>query len=324
MVTMNRRDTIHALSALAASMPLRAFGQQPRRIVLLLPEAGSREVFVDTFRAGLREQGWTEGRDVELEVRWTSDETAEAVARSVVAGAPAVIVAPGGAVAAPLRHLGTTLPVVFVHSGDPIDAGLVQRFNRPGGNFTGMTWMSVALVGKRLETLREIAPRLRRVAVFADPRHAGEPKERAATGEAAAALGLEVRYYPMRTPSALEDAMASVRAERYEALDVFPDGFTLRQRVQIAEFAKAERMMAISGWIEYAESGFLASYGVNRTETIRRLAWYASRILRGAVPADLPVEIPSIVESAVNMKTARVLGLTIPRSVLLRADRVIE
>jgi putative ABC transport system substrate-binding protein len=321
---MNRRETLIALLALAAAAPHGAHGQQPKRIILFLPEAGSREAFVDVFRAGLREQGWTEGRDIELEVRWTSDETAEAVARTIVASVPAVIVAPGGAVASPLRRLGTTLPVVFVHSGDPIDAGLVQSFARPGGNFTGMSWMSLALVGKRLETLREIAPRLRRVAVFADPRHAGEPKERAATKEAAGALGLELRYYPMRTAAALEDAMASTRSERCEALDVFPDGFTLRQRVRIAEFAKAERLMSISGWVEYAEAGFLASYGVNRTETIRRLASYVTRILRGASPSDLPVELPTIVESAVNLKTARALGLTIPRSVLARADRVID
>jgi putative ABC transport system substrate-binding protein len=182
--------------------------------------------------------------------------------------------------------------------------------------------MSLAPVGKRLELLREISPRLRRIAVFADPRHAGERKEWAASEAAARVLGLDLRYCAARNPAELGEALVSARAERCEALDVYPDVFTLRHRVQIAEFAKAEKLMSISGWLDYAEAGFLASYGANRTETVRRLASYVSRILRGAMPVDLPVELPTIVESAINLSTAKALGLTIPPSVLTRADRV--
>lgn len=323
---MNRRNTILALVALAVGVPSVVPAQPLRRVVLFLPRAGSRAEFIDTFRAGMRESGWADGRDFVLEVRWTGGELAEAErdARSIVASAPALIVAPGGAVATPLRRTATTLPVVFVHSGDPVDAGLVASYGQPGGSFTGMTWMSLALVGKRLEMLRDIQPGLRRVAVFADPRHAGEPKERAATKEAASALGLELRHYAVNDLAGLDGAMASARIERCEALDVYPDGFTLRNRARIAEFAKSAGIPSISGWLDYAEAGFLASYGVNRAESIRRLASYADRILRGTAPSNLPVEVPTIVESAVNLKTARALGLTIPRPVLARADRLIE
>ena len=323
---MNRRDTITALLALCAAAPLGARAQQPRSIVLLLAHVGARENFLEAFRAGMREHGWSEGRDFALEVRLTNEERAktEAVVRAIVSGRPAIIVAVGGAAATPLNRIGTTSPTVFAYSGDPVEGGLVKSFNRPGGNFTGMSWMSLELVGKRLEMLRDILPRLHRAAVFANPFHPGQQKEKAASEAAAAALGIELRYYTVRNPEELGQAMAAARDARCEALDVFPDGLMLRERARIADFAKTEKLASISGWLEFAEAGFLASYGVNRTESIRRLASYASRILRGAAPADLPVELPTIVEAAVNLKTARTLGLTIPALILARTTTVIE
>lgn len=323
---MNRRDTISALLALCTAAPLGARARQPRSIVLLLAHVGARENFLEVFRAGMREHGWSEGRDFALEVRLTDDERAktEAVVRAIVSGRPAVIVAVGGAAATPLHRIGTTSPTVFAYSGDPVEGGLVKSFNRPGGNFTGMSWMSLELVGKRLEMLRDILPRLHRAAVFANPFHPGQQKEKAASEAAAAALGIELRYYTVRNPAELGRAMAAAREARCEALDVFPDGLMLRERARIADFAKTEKLASISGWLEFAEAGFLASYGVNRTESIRRLASYASRILHGAPPAELPVELPTIVEAAVNLKTANALGLAIPAPVLARASAVIE
>lgn len=323
---MNRRDTITALLALCAAAPRGARARQPRSIVLLLAHVGTRENFLEVFRAGMREHGWSEGRDFVLEVRLTNDERAktEAVVRAIVSGQPAIIVAVGGAAATPLHRIGATSPTVFAYSGDPVEGGLVKSFNRPGGNFTGMSWMSLELVGKRLEMLRDILPRLHRAAVFANPFHPGQQKEKAASEAAAAALGIELSYYTVRNPEELGRAMAAAREARCEAIDVFPDGLMLRERARIADFAKTEKLASISGWLEFAEAGFLASYGVNRTESIRRLASYASRILHGALPADLPVELPTIVEAAVNLKTAKALGLAIPAPVLARASSVIE
>lgn len=323
---MNRREMLAAMLALGgATAPFRVRAQQARRVAFFVAR-GSTASFVDAFRAGLREQGIAEGRDIAMEVRSTreSRNATEAMAREIVASRPDIIVAAGGAAVTPLYRARTELPVVFALSGDPVEAGLVRSFGRPGTNFTGITWLSLDLVGKRLELLKEALPRLRRLAVLANPLHHGEQQERRASEKAAAALGLEIRYYPAGNPGEFERAFEAIRGERCEGLDVYPDGLTLAERARIAAFATGAGLAAVSGWQEFASAGFLASYGPNRVDTIRYLATYVSRILRGAIPADLPVELPKTVEMVVNLSTARTLDVALPRSILLRADRVIE
>jgi putative tryptophan/tyrosine transport system substrate-binding protein len=215
------------------------------------------------------------------------------------------------------------MPVVFVFSGDPVEGGLVDSFARPGRNFTGISLMSTELVGKRMELLKEVMPRLRRVAVFSNPEHPGEQSELRASQAAANALGLVVEYFQVRTMAELQDVLPFV-ATSSEAIVVFPDAFTMRYSEHISQFAIKHRIPAISGWALFAERGNLMSYGPNLRDAYRRVAFYVDKILKGAKPAELPVELPKSVELVINLKAAKALGITIPQSMVLRADKVIE
>lgn len=201
---------------------------------------------------------------------------------------------------------------------------MVDSLSRPGGQFTGITFLAYDLVAKRIEVLKEIVPALRRIAVIASPEHMGEPREFAASKAAADRLGLSQSYHPARNAAELEAALDGTRAARAEALVVFPDPLTNARRALISEFALRHRLPAVSGWAVYADSGLLLTYGPNLVDAWRRVAYFVDRVLKGAKPSELPVELPRSLEMVVNLKTARALGLTIPPLVLLRADRVIE
>jgi len=206
----------------------------------------------------------------------------------------------------------------------PVDAGFVQSLARPGGTMTGMTFLSLELVVKRIQLLREILPSLKRVAVLANPQHAGEKRERNASEKAAEALGLEVTYLPVTTAAGIEPALLAAHKARCEAVDVYPDALMASEAGRIAAIAGREKLPSISGWSLFPESGLLMSYGPNQRESFRRIAAYADKILRGARPADLPVELPTSIEFVINKRVAGALGIRIPQSVLVRADRVIE
>ena len=266
----------------------------------------SRAGGLDPFLEGMARLGYQPGKNFELDDRWgeNSREKLERLALEALA-----------------RKLPSALPVVFGTSGDPIEMGVAATLARPGGNLTGVTFLSYALVGKRVELLHEVAPDARRLAVLSNPEHGGDAKELAATREAAMGLGLQVSHYPVTNAQQMEGALAA--AARAEALVVHPDALMVEQRAAIARFSLERRVPVISGWAAIAEGGGLMTYGPNLQECYRRLAYFVDRILRGARPGEIPIELPSTVELVVNLKTAKALGITVPPAVLLRADRVI-
>ena len=281
--------------------------------------------FLQTFVAGLAAHGHTVGRNLTLDARFgdNSPERLDQLAHAAMALKPSVIVTHGAAVHA-ARKLGDTTPVVIGFSGDPIELGIAKSLGRPGGRFTGVTMLAYDLVGKRVELLHEIAPKMRRVAVLSRPDHAGDAKELEATRGAAARFGLEVAHFPARAATEFQSALAGIAAMRPDALVVHPDGFFVGNRDAIARFSTEQRVPSVSGWAELADAGLLTTYGPNREEIFRRLAYFVDRILRGTSPQDLPIELPTRIELVVNMKTAKALGIAMPPTVMVRADRIIQ
>jgi putative ABC transport system substrate-binding protein len=323
---IGRRELLAALGASALGAPARLLAQQtaPFRVGWLSLDRADGSPFFEAFRSGLHDLGWVEGRNLAIEARWAagSRERLEAMAAELVASKPHVIATQGGALQ-PFRG-ASTIPIVFGYSGDPVLAGFVESLARPGRNFTGVSFLSLELVGKRIELLKDAMPRLTRISILASPEHPGEQAELRASQAAAKALGLTLEYFPVRTEPELEQALSAIPRSRSEAVVVFPDALTLRTRERIARFGVEHRMPVVSGWAQYAESGCLLTYGPNLRVSYRRLATYVDRILKGAKPAELPVELPTSVELVVNLKTAKALGFTIPPAVLARADQVIE
>jgi len=321
---MNRRRAIQFF-LLACSTPAAAQRNVRRVAWFGAGRPGAPEPFLDALRLGLRDKGWVEGKDLEIAQFLTegSPDDSAFLARQVIASNPEVIVVYGRDV--PILHRAKPQqPVVFAFSGNPVDAKVVESFAHPGGNFTGMSFMSLELVGKRIEVLREIVPQIRRIAVLARPEHAGEHRERAASEAAAARLGIPVAYVPVQSAEGIDGALRAVATTKSDALVVFPDGVMLGHGARIAKFALEERLPAISGWDRFADSGFLATYGPNLRISYRRLGHYVDRVLRGAKPSELPVEFPQAVEMVLNLRTAKALGIAIPPSLLQRADRVID
>ena len=277
---------------------------------------------LEPFLEGMAALGYRPGSNFELDERWgeNSRETLELLAREALARKPALVVSQGTALRV-TRAL--PVPVVFGTSGDPVELGIATSLARPGGNLTGVTFLSYALVGKRVELLHEIAPKAMRLGVLSNPEHGGDARELAATREAAVALGMQVTHYPAINAPQLESALRTMAAARTEALVVHPDALMVEERDAIARFSLERRLPVISGWAVMAEAGGLMTYGPVLSECYRRLAYFADRILRGAKPADLPIELPSTVELVVNLRTAKALDITVPPAVLVRADRVL-
>jgi putative ABC transport system substrate-binding protein len=274
---MNRRRLCAALAAwpLAAAWPARGQSAAPYRIAWVSTERkNAPSPNLETFRAGLRELGHVEGRTVTIEV-WSGDGSGERVERmagEIVASKPDVIVAAGGLALFALVRAGVKLPIVFSISADPVDAKIVDSYARPGGNMTGMTLFTLGLVGKRLEYLKELVPRARRIALVANPQHAGEHRELAATREAASKLGIEVRYFPVNNAAALEAALADIAKARDDAVLAFADGFTMGFAGRFAEFSLAHRIPVVDGWSPFAQAGNVLIYGPVLSEVYRRLA----------------------------------------------------
>jgi putative ABC transport system substrate-binding protein len=322
-----RRSLLATLGAGALAAALPSLAQpKPARVAWTSPtKAADGSPFLEELRRGLRELGYIEGRSIVIEAYWGEDspERIGAMVAEAVASRPDVIVAQG-ATAPPMRRATSTIPVVFGYSGDPVAAGLVQSLSRPGGNLTGISFLALDLVGKRVELVKEVMPGARRLAIVAQPQHPGDQGERRASQEAASALGLAIEYFESRNSAQLMEALGAIEKTRSDAVVLFPVQNIIVNRERIAAWALKNRIPAVSGWAQFAEGGNLMTYGPNLREASRRLAFYAERILKGVKPADLPVELPTHVELVLNLKTARALGLTIPPSVLLRAQRVIE
>jgi putative ABC transport system substrate-binding protein len=280
--------------------------------------------FLDGFREGLRRHGYVEGQHVALELRHVSGNlpTLQAAVSELIESKVAFIVSSGPAIRA--VRMARDVPVLFAISGDPVELGIASSLARPGGNFTGITFMSREVAGKRVELLKRAVPGLQTLAALSNVDHPGEASERRATEDAAASLGMRVAYAPFNGAGELDAGLARVRAARAEGMIAFPDGATMVNRARLAQFAVAERLPSMFGWSEFADAGGLMSYGANQRETYLRLAAYADRLLRGAKPGELPIEQATRFELVLNSKTARTLGLSFPQSVMVSADRLVE
>jgi putative tryptophan/tyrosine transport system substrate-binding protein len=324
---MRRREFIAALGG-AAAWPLAARAQQqPSKAARIgyLSAASAPDVNIEIFRQGMRSFGYVEGPDFVIEPRYAErdysrfpaliEELLRAKVELIVTGGPS-------SRAAPLA--GRSVPVVFGFSGDPVEAGIVTSFARPATNATGMSFLALDLAAKRVEMLKEAAPTVTRLAVLSNPEHAGEPSELRVTREAARNLGLEVVYFPVETDDSFEPTFGKIAGSDCDALVAFPDALTIFHRQAIAGFAKDANLPSIFGWKPFVEAGGLMSYGPNLREAFARLAFYVDKILKGAKPSDLPVELPTKFELTINLKTAKALGLTLPVTLQARADEVIE
>jgi putative tryptophan/tyrosine transport system substrate-binding protein len=290
---------------------------------LTAQRAASLAPYLDAFRGGLADLGYVEGRNLVIEYRY-GDDAIERVPQlaAELMRIPVELIVAQGAAAFEIHDL--TVPVVYGISADPVLSGFADSLARPRGNMTGLTFMAVEMNGKRLELLREIIPGLRRVAIIGNPEHPGAHLERAFSEEAGRRLGLEIAYFPTRNRDEVTAAFAAMAEEPPQAISVLADGFAIQNRQDIIDLAMSRHVPVISGWPVFAQSGAICTYGPRLTDSYRRLAYYVDRILKGAKPADLPIEQPTTFELVVNLKTAAALGITIPQSVETRADRVVE
>jgi ABC-type uncharacterized transport system substrate-binding protein len=326
---MDRRSFVTGLGTVLAA-PLAAAAEQARTPHIGWLSAGSEpDPFLEAFREALRKLGYVDGQNVVLDVRHAHGnfEALRAGAAELAQLKVALIVASLTAVRA--ARAVKDIPILFVISGDPVEAGFVQTLSRPGGNLTGSTFLSLEVAGKRVELLKQAAPRVRSLAVLSNIDHPGEKSELHATEAAAQKLKINLVYVafsqsPFEKSSELDKALETVRRAQPDAMIVFPEGATMANRVSLANFAIAQRLPSMFGWSEYAAAGGLMTYGASQREAHARLAAYADKILKGANPSDLPVEQPAKFELVINLKTAKALGLTIPQSRLLRANQVIE
>ncbi len=223
-----------------------------------------------------------------------------------------------------MLHAGVKKPIVFSMSADPVEAKIVDSYAHPGGNVTGITLFATDLAGKRMALLMEVMPGVRRFAIVSNPNHPGEQKELQSAQAAAAKLGLTVRYFPVRTAAEVDAALSEIARARIEAILVLSDGFAMDYAECYAAFSVQNRIPVVTDWAQFAQRGNLMTYGPVFADVYRRLASYVDRIRKGARPGDLPVEQPTKLELVINLKTAKALGLTVPQSLLLRADEVIQ
>jgi putative tryptophan/tyrosine transport system substrate-binding protein len=328
-IHIRRREFIVTLGGAAATWPLTARAQQPNKKIrylgLLLPGPPEASMGKAT-RDRLRGLGYTEGRDILLEARWADgkmerlDELAVELARLQL-DAIIAYTTPGALAA---RKATTTIPIVFLFVGDPVGAGVVPSLARPGGNATGISLLATELAAKRLEILLEIAPKTSHVAMLFNDTNTGMVLRAREAQDAAAKLGVAIKSVGVHDLISFDSAFAMIDSEPVDALLTLVDPFTIQHRKRIVDFAAQRRLPAIYEAGEFVESGGLISYGPNLLIIEQRAAEYVDKIFKGAKPADLPVEQPSKFEMLINMKTATALSLSIPQSIMLRADRLIE
>ena len=304
-----------------------AGAQQPAKIArvgVLLFGSPTSDPNLAAFVAGLRELGWVEGRNLRLEYRSAEGrpEPLRELAQQVVSLKPDVIVVLGGDMAPLAKDATSTIPIVMLTSQDPVETGIVASFARPGSNLTGVAFVSAETASKRLQFLKEAVPSVSRVAVLWNPDHPdGEYRDIEA---AARRLGVRVQSLEVRRPEQFAEAFQAATQARSEALMVVSSRFMNLNRARILEFAGKQRIPLVTGWGPWVRAGALLSYGPDLDVLVKRAATHVDKILKGARPADIPIEQPTKFELVVNLKTAHALGLTIPPAVLGRADLLIE
>ena len=323
---MRRRQFISLLGGAAAAWPLTARAQQATKLPTIGFLGATPLPWTAAFEQRLRELGWIEGRNLAIEYRWAEghDERFPHIAAEFVRLKVDIIVTTATAPALAAKQTTSVIPIVFALATDPIGSGLVASLARPGGNVTGLSIQNIDLVGKRVELLREAVPDLTQLAIMANvaaPDTATEMREIEAT---ARKLGLDVATLEVRRAEDITAAFATLRGRAGAALLVVGDPLTFTHRVKINKLAQGSRLPTMSANREFVAAGCLLSYGPHFPDLFRRAADYVDKILRGAKPADLPVEQPTKFNLVVNLTTARALGLTIPPMLLARADEVIE
>jgi len=329
---VRRREFIVAVGSAAATWPFVAHAQQRerlRRVAVLEPiarNAPSAQARYTAFLQAFEQLGWTDGRNVQIIARWSGGNHAETrkYAEELVALAPDVILAGGGTGAEVMLKTTRTIPIVFAIVPDPVGAGFVERLSRPGGNATGFVMFEYNLCGKWLELLKEVAPSVKHAAVLRDPGFAHGIGQFAVIQAAASSVGVEVSPIDLREPNQIERAIASFAQSPNGGLIVAASGVGATNINLIIATAARYKLPAVYIQRAFVTAGGLICYGPNFDDQYRRAATYVDRILRGEKPADLPVQAPSKYELAINLKTAKALGLTVPSSVLARADEVIE
>jgi putative ABC transport system substrate-binding protein len=320
-----------ALSLLWAPLAAEAQGARPvSRIGWLGLDATTAprtQYFNEVFRQGLREYGWMEGQNVTIEYRSAegrAERFADLAAKLVRLPVDVLVTWAGEAAIRALQHATSTIPIVMAVSAAPVETGLVASLARPGGNVTGLSIQAVEVGGKRLELLTQAVPQAARVAVLWNAAHPGKRLQWHDTQVAARGVGVTLHSVEVRGPDDFDAAFARLSQERPDALIVFSDGLTLAHQRQIVAFTAQRRLPMVSESKEFAEAGGLMTYGASLPHLVRRAAYYVDRLLKGATPADLPVEQPTTFELILNLKTAQALGITFPPGLLMLADEVIQ
>ena len=328
---MRRREFIVVIGG-AAAWPLAARAQQPERmrrigVLMALPANDAEgQARVAAFLQGLQELGWSVGRNVIVDFRWSAGNSADArkYAAELVALGPDVILAYSSSAVASLQQVTSTVPIVFAVVADPVGGGYVESLARPGGNITGFTVFDYSMSGKWLQLLKEIAPGVTRVAVFRDPSISVGPAQFAAIQAVAPSLGVELRPVDVSDGNEIERAITTFAQNPNSGLIVTGSPLASSHRDLIIMLAARHRLPAVYFAQYWAAAGGLISYGSDFVDQFRRAAGYVDRILKGEKPADMPVQAPTKYELVINLKTAKALGLTVPQSLLARADEVIE
>jgi putative ABC transport system substrate-binding protein len=328
---MRRREFMTLLGGVAATWPLAARAQQPAMPAIGFLHPTSPDSLVDrlrAFRQGLKDTGYVEGENVAIDYRWAENQIDRlpVLAADLVRRRVAVIAVTGNTAAVlAAKAATTTIPIVFAVTDDPVKLGLVASLARPAGNLTGINFLNTELTAKRLELLRELVPGATRVAALVNPANAIAAETTVRDVQAAArTMGLQIQVLNASTSREIDAAFASLARERPDALFVAGDAFLNSRRVQLVQLAARHAIATTYAGRDYSEIGGLISYGSNTTDVYRQIGVYTGRILKGAKPADLPVVQSSKFDLVINAQTARMLGLTVPPSLLATADEVIE
>jgi len=327
---MKKKIITFVLGTMLLAISFLAEAQQPKK----LPRIGFLGAVspstisdrVEAFRQGLRELGYVDGKNIVIEYRWAEGKLGRlpVLAAELVRLKVDIIVSAGPQPTRAAKEATVTIPIVMGFDNDPVGSGFVASLARPGGNVTGLSTLAPEISGKQLELLKEIVPKLSRVAVLGNSTDPGNPQVVGETERAAVALGVQHLYLDVRAPEDIEPAFRAASKGRADAILALPSFLLTSQRKQLLDLAVKSRLPAIYDRREFVEDGGLMTYSVSSTDLFRRAATYVDKILKGTKPADLPVEQPMKFEFIINLKAAKQIGLTIPPNVLVRADKVIK
>ena len=326
----NRRKLVIALGAGALAAPFGLFAQQQKIYRIGILQSGVREDNDKSsglpFISGLAELGYVEGRNLIIDTRYAEGklERLRALAGEIVSAKPDLIFAPAAPATAAVKALTTTIPIVFCFVNEPVALGFAQSLAHPGGNLTGMSNFSVEITGKRIELLKELTPKLTRLCAWYNSDAMNDAVELRAVESAAAHFGMQFLAIRARNPAEFDEAAAATRKWGADAIHINSNPVAYTNRKQIISLVSELKKPAVYFITTFVEDGGLIAYAVNQPDLARRIAVYADKIMRGAKPGDLPIEQPTRIELSINMKTAKALGIKVPNTILVRADKVIE